>query len=220
MRTILLVLCILSVTFSAKAQLFGRDWSEGSYYDLSGKKITGLISWSVPSKSIFSGPGDNIFFKPNKEGKKVKIPSTQLTAFVMENDSFVISHHQDLAKAPFLAVMLNSAVKLYLSSTARASAPMMVGNPAMMGTAMMYTAGFAFSGNKNVYYYGSDADALTKLEKKQFIEVMSKIMADKPEVVAKIQDKTFKYSKIEKLLDYYKTGKLSGKDTSKTDDAY
>jgi hypothetical protein len=77
---------------------------------------------------------------------------------------------------------------------------MMVGNPAMIGTAMMYTAGFAFSGNKNVYYYGSDADALTKLEKKQFIEVMSKLMADKPEVVVKIQDKTFKYGKLKSCL--------------------
>jgi hypothetical protein len=60
MRIILVLLCILSVTFSAKAQMFGREWVEGSYYDTTGRKTTGLIAWSAPDK-LSKKPGDHIF---------------------------------------------------------------------------------------------------------------------------------------------------------------
>jgi len=66
------------------------------------------------------------------------------------------------------------------------------------------------------YYYGTDPDNLTKLTHKEFMDVMSKIMADKPEIVSKIQDKTYRYSDMKELLIYYKTGKdPDSKDKSK-----
>jgi hypothetical protein len=215
MRTILLVLCILSVTFSAKAQLFGGDWSEGSYYDLSGKKVSGLISWTPPQKSFLSNAGDYINYKANKEAKKIKVPSTQLQGFIIEQDSFVVSHYKDLTKAPFLEVLLNSPVKLYVSSISVSSAPVMMGGGAI---GAMMAPGIR-GGSKN-YYYGTGTEDITKLDKKQFIEVMSKLMASKPEVVAKIQNKTFKYSKIADLVVYYKTGIIPVKEKGKDDDMY
>jgi hypothetical protein len=66
-------------------------------------------------------------------------------------------------------------------------------------------------GVKTTYYYGISPDKVTKLEKKQFIEVMSIILADKPDVVAKIKDKTFRYGDMDDLINYYKTGQMPKK---------
>ncbi|MBB5394888.1 hypothetical protein [Mucilaginibacter sp. AK015] len=72
MKKILLLLCILSITFSAKAQLFGKHYDEGAYYDLDGVKHTGLISWAAPEKSLFAGDGDKIYYKPEKKSRQLK----------------------------------------------------------------------------------------------------------------------------------------------------
>ncbi|RYU91527.1 hypothetical protein EWM62_06195 [Mucilaginibacter terrigena] len=205
MKKILLLLCILSVALSSKAQLFGKHYDEGYYYDSVGVKHTGLISWSPPAKSIFGNKGDNIFFKTDKKAEKIKLKNIELRSFSIKNDSarmdsFVVATNKDFEKAPFLQVLLDNNVKIYGFTMLSSS-----GGGMMMGAGgnMVMTPSFSSSDTK--YYYGSDPDHTTRLDKKNFIEVMSKALASKPYVVKRVQDKTFKISKLNELLYFYRT---------------
>ena len=53
------------------------------------------------------------------------------------------------------------------------------------------------------YYYGSDTSAMTELTKKNFIDILSEVMADQPDAVAKIKSKEYKIGDMEKLVTYY-----------------
>jgi len=207
MRKILLLLCILSITISAKAQFFGKNWKEGSYYGTDGNKHIGLIAWEVASPSIFKKKGDHIFYKTDKKADNVKISSTDLTAFTMRYDeetidSFIVSKNIMLENNPFLRVVIANNIKLYSWLTTTTMAPTMT-----MGTygwkLDLITKGSRYS-VKTTYFFGSDPENVTKLDKKNFIEIMSKIMADKPEAVARIKNKKLRYGDMEDLLYFYR----------------
>jgi hypothetical protein len=203
MRKILLLLCILSITISAKAQFFSRNWTEGIYYDSVGVKHTGLIAWEAPKSSIFSGKLDYIRFKPKKNVDGAKIYSKDFKSFVMGEDSFVVSKNILLEKNPFLKVLVNNAdtTRLYAYLIAK---EVKVGGIA--GSVGMFTTGLGLSLKyfSSTYYFGSNPNNLTKLDKKNFIETMSKIMADKPEAVARIKNKKLRYGDMEDLLYFYR----------------
>lgn len=205
MKKILLLLCILSITISANAQLFGKHYSEDFYYDSIGVKHTGLISWSPPQKSIFGGKGDNIYFKTDKAADRIKLKNTEFKAFAMKNDSammdsFFVTTNKEFEKAPFLHVLLNGDVKIYSFTMVSSSGGGMT--PGAGG--LMYMTP-TYSGTDIKYYYGTDPDHVTRLEKKNFIEVMSQALASKAYVVKKVQDKTFKIGKLKELLYFYRT---------------
>ncbi|GGH04554.1 hypothetical protein [Mucilaginibacter phyllosphaerae] len=205
MRKILLLLCILSITLTAKAQLFSKNWIEGCYYDTAGVKHQGLIAWDPPSaNNLFKGKGDNIFYKNGKKGEKIKLKNSEIRSFLLKNDntmldSFVVTKNKDFQKKPFLMVLFNNDTKIYVSYVNNSS-PNMAPNAAGL---MMFSPGY--SGNIIKYYYGTNPDSLTVLNKKNFVEIMSCLLAGKPNVVAKIKDKTFKISKLEELLYFYRT---------------
>jgi hypothetical protein len=188
MRQILLLICIFSITVTAKAQLLD-NWTEGSYYKPSGEKVTGFIAWVAPLRSFFKGNGDHIFFKTSKNASEIKLRDSEIKSFTMKTDSFVISHNENLRKAPFLQVLVNNQSKLYLSA-----------RNVSVSTGSRY--GMAFY-DEFTYYFGNDPEHIIALDSENFIEFMSVIMSDKPDVVAKIADKTYKYRSIKKLITYY-----------------
>ncbi|RFZ90850.1 hypothetical protein D0C36_18035 [Mucilaginibacter conchicola] len=211
MRKILLIICILSVTLSARAQLFGKHYDEGAYYDLDNVKHTGLISWSPPAKSIFGGNGDQIYFKPEKKAEKIKLTNSQIKSFLVKKDSvtldsFVVSANKEVAYSPFLQVVLNNAeIKLYsFLQTASAGGGMYGGASGAMMMQPYRSWGITD------YYYGSNPNDVVKLTKKNFAEVMSKIMADKPLVVESINNKKMRLGlgKMDDVLFFYKNGYL------------
>ena len=109
-----------------------------------------------------------------------------------------------------MIVSVDNTTKLFAVKTAKNGFPLMLntgggGVNFGVGMGIATTVG---GGTRTTYYYGSNQDKVTKLEKKQFMEVMSNIMADKPEVVAKIKDKTFRYGDMEDLLTFYRTGQM------------
>ena len=213
MRFFLFVLFILLNALPSHAQLFGKKWADGKLYHVSGEVFTGQIYWTPPQKSSYNQTGDGILYRRDKSEEEIPIPASKIVSFTMGADSFVVSHDVNLTNTPFLIVMLNTPTKIYKSSTHKQGVPMMLGTgggsgPVSLGIGLGTMVG---GGTRKTYYYGANADNLTKLEKKQFMEVMSNVMADKPEVVAKIKDKTFKYGDLEELLEYYKTGKMDQK---------
>jgi hypothetical protein len=48
MRSVLFFFSFVGMAFSVNAQMFGKDWGAGSYYDSLGHKTTGFIAWSTP----------------------------------------------------------------------------------------------------------------------------------------------------------------------------
>lgn len=204
MKKILLLLCIFSITFTAKAQLFRKTWENGSYTDTAGHKFSGLIFYALPEASVFKGKGDRLFFKINKDAAQQKIPSTLIRSFVISTDSFTVSHHPSLEKFPFLQVVIDHETKLYYSAITQSSIPVIGGG--LVGGAI---GAVALSGKGgSAYYFGPDENHLTTLVHKNYIEVMSKLMADKPEVVERIRHKKFPSKSTANLITYYHTGIL------------
>jgi hypothetical protein len=210
MHFIIVIFLIFISSLSASAQLFGKKWVDGKLYHISGEVFTGQISWSPPPKSGYGEGADEIYYRNNPESERIPIPAEKIVSFTMGNDSFVVSHSQDIRNIPFLNVKLNTPTKIYTSLTHRQGLPMMLATGGGGGAVSVAVAGVTTigGGTRKTYYYGTDADNVTKLEKKKFMEVMSGVMAGKPEVVAKIKDKTFKYGDMEELMEYYKTDKM------------
>ncbi len=204
MKTLLLLFCIFSITRVANAQLFRKTWETGSYTDTSGRKFSGLIFYAIPEASVFKGKGDHLLFKADKNADQQKIASDRIAAFTISTDSFTVSHVPALEKFPFLQIIINHQTKLYYSAIAQGSIPIV--GAGLIGGAI---GAAALSGKgSTAYYFGSDADHITTLRGKNFVEAMSTVMSDKPEVVAKIRNKTFKPGSMKKLLAYYLTGVL------------
>ena len=217
MRKILLLLCILSITIGAKAQLFGKSWKEGAYYDSDGVKHAGLVLWTPPqlSLSFVKDQGDNIHFKKDKKGEDVEIKSSDLISFIMKIDdetidSFIVSKNKMFTKAPFLKVEIANDIKLYSWMTKRQSYAVVMANPSWTPMAragemaMIRTEVPSLFDGKTTYFFGSDPKNVTELDKKNFVETMSKIMANKPEAIARIKSKKLRYGDMEDLLYFYK----------------
>jgi hypothetical protein len=213
MRKILLLLCILSITFSAKAQLFGKSWKEGAYYDSTGLKHTGLVSWNAPDKhpALFAGK-PYINFKTGEKDSVIKVLSTKLRSFRMRSDSatidsFVVSNDKTFKNKPFLRVILTRDTTVLYCSTVMGSLPL-IGLTQRITGGITGSVGIGLGITDNTYYYGSNPNSVIKLSGKRFKEIMSQVMADKPWVVKKIKDSTFTSYNMDDLLYYYRTDKL------------
>ncbi|MBB5394890.1 hypothetical protein [Mucilaginibacter sp. AK015] len=209
MRKITLILFILAGWLTANGQGPQRKWFEGTVYHTSGEIFDGLISWQPPHKGEYAD-GDQILYTANEHSEVFPIPYYKIKSFVMGADSFVVSHNVLFKNNPFMIVSLDNPTKLFTLKTAKNGFPLILntgggGGNFGVGVGIATTVG---GGTRTTYYYGTNKDNVAKLEKKQFIEVMSNIMADKPDVVAKIKDKTFRYGDMEDLLTYYKTGQM------------
>ncbi|OKS87111.1 hypothetical protein [Mucilaginibacter polytrichastri] len=208
--SIFILFCIFSVTSTTKAQVFGRNWTKGSYYDTLGNKTTGLIAWQRPEK-MSKDSGDYIYYKTEKNSDKIKIPTFRVSSFTMGTDSFTISHHKALYYAPVLKVLVNSPTKLYYWTAEVVNWGTYfgaVGGVINAAVASPKAKSNLTKGFSAAYFYGSNPDTLQLITRKNFIEIMSSILADKPEVVAKIKDKSFDIFLMDDLLTYYHTGEI------------
>jgi hypothetical protein len=209
MRKILFILFILSNTIYAMAQSTGRQWYEGTIYHTSGEVFHGLISWTPPMKGE-NPDGDQVLYRADERSDIMPIPYYKINAFTMEPDSFVVSANVKLKNSPIMLVEVDGPTKLFAVKIYKQGFPLMIGTGGGGGNfgVGMEVATAVGRGVKTAYYYGNNQNNVIKLDKKNFIQAMSTILDDKPEVVAKIKDETFRYNNIDALLTYYYTGKL------------
>lgn len=221
MKTLLLSVLVLTLCINARAQKIGSKFLPGCYYDINGQKVNGLIR-SGTGKAPVKDEGF-ITFKADENAEKQNLSASMIRSFVIGPDSFIVAHaprtgpwtRNDL---DFIQVVVNSPLKLYainaggngggggISPGISTGFGLGGGSVGGIGTGIGLSLGSGLLGGGGghiVYYYGSDTSALTELKKQNFIEVMSEIMADKPEAVDKIKDKTYKFGNIEKLIKYY-----------------
>lgn len=212
MKKLIFIIFIFTSFFTADAQP-QRKWYEGRLYHTNGEIFDGLVSWTPPRKGEYED-GDMVLYKRDEMAETVPVPYYKINAFIMGGDSIVVSHNVLFKNSPFMTVVLdNSALKLYTNKVMKNGIPLMINSGGFSGGfGMGVGIGTSVGGGvKTTYYYGKTADNVTKLEKKRFIDVMSELMADKPEVVAKIKDKTFRYGDMGDLVTFYLTGQLPKK---------
>ncbi|MBL4675824.1 MAG: hypothetical protein JKY70_06420 [Mucilaginibacter sp.] len=211
----ILIFFLLLIPFVTKAQGYAPQFDQGTVYHNTGEIFHGMVSWSPPSKGQYPD-GDQILFKNEGSPDIFPIPYFKLKSFTMGADSFVVSTNINLKNSPILLVEVDGPVCLYAAKIFKQGFPLLIGSGGGGGNVGVgLEVGTAIGrGVRTSYYFAKNPNVVTKLDKKNFIETMSTILADKPDVVAKIKDKTFRYGDMDALLKYYYTGKLRATDTN------
>ena len=224
-RLILFLLLLIVAANTAMAQ----KWPQGYFYDTKGNKETGFINPNPKGKGPIRGEGF-IEFKEDKKAETIKLSASDIRSYVIERDSFIVAatdRWSDNA-LDFVRVALDAPLKLYAafgegSSGGGGFSPTFGGG---IGTGIGsggYGGGFGggisipIGGNGSrsksaaIYFFGTTTADMKPIGNQSFIDVMSEVMGDEPEVVEQIRAKKFNLGNIEKLIAYYRAVEASHK---------
>ena len=201
MKTILATILITLSCNVLKAQSFINNWENGKYFTSEGLVIKGLISKEPKGNRPIKGE-KYILFKADSNANKQWIPLSSLRSFIIfkgnddvfKVDSFTVSRSSYAENLGYVKVLINNHYKIY-RGTIRSTVAMMAGKAHITTNAQM-----------DVYLFGTEPNNLTEITRGIFMDVMLMVMADKPEIVADIKKKEFKYGDMDELIQYYKTG--------------
>src|ERR1700761_2982688 len=87
MRSILIILFCMLIAVSAKSQ----KWQPGSFTDIKGNKVSGLIRENPTNKGPIKDEG-YIEFKDDSKANPYKLSASDLKSFIIGRDSFVVAH--------------------------------------------------------------------------------------------------------------------------------
>jgi hypothetical protein len=218
----LTLLLLITITFStAHAQFV-----PGHYYDINGEKVPGLINRYPSGQGIMKNEGF-IEFKETEKDKPQRLSASMIHGFVIGVDSFTISHPPRYGGAwgknelDFIQVVVAGPTNLYMIANGSGGngggggsriRPMVstgigTGGVGMGGGIGINLGGGGGSGGgpaHNAYYYGETTGTMVAFKAETFVEYMSDVMGDEPEVVEKIRDGTFNINNIDGLVKYYK----------------
>jgi hypothetical protein len=218
MRSILIILFFMLIAVSAKSQ----KWQRGSFTDVKGNKVLGLIKVNPSKKGPIKDEG---FIEFKDESKSTyKLSASDLRSFTIGRDSFVVAHapgnsYWSLKELDFVKVALDEETKLYVTDVASET-----GGGGGLGVQPEFGAGMGTGGYGGVgggvginigggrrygrvmatYYYGPNTAEMQQLTPMNFKDIMSDVMGDEPEVVQKIQANQFNLDNIDKLIIYFK----------------
>ena len=115
------VVFLLTLSLSSCHLSWAADeYKNGHYYTTDGRKVYGLIVFLRGSFSVFGTSPGIIKYKPNTNTKPVKLNSSDISAFVIERDSFTlitdfkINSIGGVFRKDFVQVLETGALKLYL----------------------------------------------------------------------------------------------------------
>lgn len=215
------------VGVSAKSQ----KWQSGYFTDIKGAKYSGFIIRNPGG----SGPIKNegfIEFKDSEKTEPYQLSTSDLQSFVVGKDSFVVAHapgNETWAKKDldFVQVVVDSDTKLYATRGAgKGSGSKIHVSPGFglstgggYGTSYGGGLGISFGGGGNgggskqkvTYYFGSSTATMQHLTDENFVDIMSDVMGDEPEVVEQIRANRFGIGNIDKLIAYFNKVKSSHK---------
>lgn len=214
------------VAISAKSQ----KWQPGSFTDIKGNKVTGLIRENPSNKGPIRDEGF-IEFKDDSKTNPYKLSASDLKSFTIGKDSFVVAHapgnsNWSKKELDFVMVALDEETKLYVANVATGGgggggsriSPEFgggIGTGGYSGFGGGVGINLGGGGGKGkvitTYYYGSNTATMQQLTPINFKDVMSDIMGDEPDVVDKIQSGQFNIYNADKLIAYFKQVKASHK---------
>lgn len=205
MKPYLILTLLILISSTTFAQIFGRNYNTGTYYGVDGQKHEGLLAMDFDPPSLFSSGDNTIFFKTDTSAKKQKIKASTIKGFIVSNkdtartDSFVIVHNPKSYRIKYaydITQVINDSgpVKLY---NYRLQRKVGVG----FGVTVVITAAVTYY--DNYYFYGPDPNSAVEMKKKDFKDVMSKMLADDMDIVAKIQNGTYTMGTMHKMITEY-----------------
>lgn len=221
--TVSLLICV-----TARAQ----KWQPGSFTDIKGNKVSGLIRENPTNKGPIKDEG-YIEFKDDSKANPYKLSASDLKSFMIGRDSFIVAHapgnsNWSKKELDFVLVALDEETKLYVANVATGGGGGGLGSrvqPEFGGG--IGTGGYGgFGGGVGInlggggggkgkvittFYYGANTAVMQQLTPINFKDVMSDIMGDEPDVVDKIQSGQFNIYNVDKLIAYFKQVKAAHK---------
>jgi hypothetical protein len=217
------IICLLFVVGKLQAQ----TWQPGSYYDVKNNKFNGLVS--IKMSGAHPVPDEAfIEYKPNDKANPVKISASELSSFVMGRDSFIVAVAPRTGpwskyELDFVKVVVDADPKLYMFkgkvSGGGVQPDVGIGVGGGFGTGgggfgMGLGGGISIPlGGSTVtgYYYGANTAVMKQLTPVNFIDVMSEILGDEPEIVDQLHQNKYNLRNIDKLINnYYKAQAAHG----------
>ena len=218
------LLNIFTLSLTAHAQ----KWQPGYFIDVKGAKTTGFIHPNPGG----SGPIKNegfIEFKEDEKANPYKLSTSDLQCFVAGKDSFVVAHapgNETWAKKDldFVRVVVNEEVKVYATRGAGSGgsgrgihvSPGVGLSTGGYGSGLGGGLGISLGGgdgggkkSKMSYYYGSSTATMQHLTDENFIDIMSDVMGDEPEVVERLRNRQYHLANMDKLVEYFNKVKAS-----------
>jgi len=216
MRSTLIISFFTLMFLSAKAQ----KWQPGCFYDLKGTKNAGVIRVDPPGRSPIKDEGF-IEYKENEKAGSIRLSASDLRSFVAGKDSFIVAiePREGWAKneMDFVRVVVDAPIRLFEAKGnggggAGASPGFGLG---IGGGTGGYGGGFGggisipiggggSGSSKALYFYGANTAEMKLINDENFVDVMSEVMGDEPDVVEKIQQKKFSLRTMDKLIAYFK----------------
>lgn len=220
MRILSLTFLSTAIALLAQAQS-GKKFQPGHFMDVKGNFMTGLIQ-STPSGK---GPVKNqafIVFKEDDKANPIELSANDLKYFVVGRDSFVVAPapmNADWSKneLDFVKVEADEPLKIYTLRGAGRGSGFGIRPDVGFGVGGGSYGGYAGGGvgislgsiggggrSKTTYYFGASPAELTQITPQNFIDVMSDVMADEPQVIEQLQSGKYNLNRIEALLAYYR----------------
>ena len=216
------------IAVSAKSQ----KWQAGSFTDVKGNKVNGLIRENPTNKGPIKDEG-YIEFKDDGKTNPYKLSASDLRSFMIGRDSFVVAHapgnsNWSKKELDFVKVALDEETKLYVANVGTGGrggrgvgvSPEFGGGigtggySGVGGGVAVDLGGIGSGGHGKVvttYYYGANTATMQQLTPMNFKDVMSDVMGDEPDVVDKIQTGQFNIFTVDKLIAYFKQVKAAHK---------
>ncbi len=213
----------ISLSFFCQVSIgYAQKWQPGYFFDIKGNKVPGLIQTNPGGKGPVKGEGF-IIYKDNPKANEIKLSAGEIKYFVAGQDSFIVAHPPSYETWPkgdidFVKVELDEPLKLYTYNGSAGKggsgfklAPSFSGG---FGTGGYGGGGVGISlgggGNGGgyargaTYYYGTSGGDMSQVTPMNFVDVMTDIMADEPQVAEAIQQGKFSLNKMDNLLNYYR----------------
>src|ERR1700743_413779 len=116
---------IIGIIFSIALTLifnrvYAQKWQPGSFTDIKGNKVTGLIRENPSNKGPIKDEG-YIEVKDNPKSNPYKLSASDLRSFTIGQDSFVVAHapcnsNWSKKELDFVEVALDEETKLYVAA--------------------------------------------------------------------------------------------------------
>jgi hypothetical protein len=225
MKKALYIIILTTICYSANAQ----KWQQGYFYDVKGNKETGFI-WAKPGGR---GPiKDEAFieFKENNKENPYKLSASDLSSYVVGRDSFVVAAEPQTGNwqygMDFVKVALDEDIKLYQFKGEGNGGVGGGIRPEFEGGIGGGTGGYGGGvgagisipighggggkgGNRIAYYYGANTAEMKELTPFNFVDIMSDMMGDEPDIADAIRNNKYNLSNIDRLIADFEKAKAS-----------
>jgi hypothetical protein len=217
MRSILIISCFMLLFLSAKSQ----KWQPGYFYDIKGTKNSGLIRVDPKGKGPIRDEGF-IEYKETDKAAPLRLSASDLRSFVAGKDSFVVAVQPKEGWSKydldFVRVAIDAPLRLFEAKGNIGSGSGLGFSPGIGigggsggfgggfggGISIPIGGGGGGSSSKTIYFYGANTAEMQLITNENFIDIMTEVMGDEPDVVEKIQTKKFTLKSMDKLIAYFK----------------